>query len=203
MSTKLKSIKNEHVISDSEDMWVLASPIRMEVLNAACALEECSAGEIAVFTGRSRTSIYPHIEQLVEAGLMFEGDVRLAGKRYEQLYHPVARTIRILHNLSDPDVVAYHQAFGKSVCRMAARVYTKAMTNPKAVVRGPLRDTYIGIVSTWLDDESLEEVNRLIDQIWLICESSKPGEGKRRVNFEVMLAPDSEKTNAFPSLKER
>ena len=93
MKKKSKPIKKTHVIYESEDMWVLASPIRVEVLNAVCALAECSAADVAAFTGRSRTSLYPHIEQLAEAGLILETDVRLAGKRYEQLYQPIARTV--------------------------------------------------------------------------------------------------------------
>jgi len=193
MNPKLKSIKDKHVISRSEDMWVLASPIRMEVLNAACALEECSAGEIAVFTGRSRTSIYPHIEQLVEAGLMLEADVRLAGKRYEQLYHPIARTILIKHNPDDSDVVAYHRAHSKAVGRMITRLHERAIDDPSAVVRGPLRDTYLGIISAWVNDDSLEEINELIGRIWEICRTSHPGDDKRLVNLGIMLAPNTRK----------
>ena len=52
MSKKSKQIKNVHVIYDAQKMWVLASPIRVEILNAVCALNECSATQIAVLTGR-------------------------------------------------------------------------------------------------------------------------------------------------------
>ncbi len=93
MKRKNKTLKSRHVIYDSQEMWVLSSPIRVDVLNAACALGECSVAEIADRTGRTRTSLYPHIEQLVEAGLLIEGETRLAGKRYEQLYTPIARNV--------------------------------------------------------------------------------------------------------------
>ena len=79
MSKKRKALKELKVIYDAQTMWVLASPIRVEVLNAVCTLEECSVAEIAEFTGRSRTSLYPHIEQLVDAGLIGAGQRRHGG----------------------------------------------------------------------------------------------------------------------------
>lgn len=199
MKKKSKPIKKTHVIYDSEDMWVLASPIRVEVLNAVCALAECSAADIAAFTGRSRTSLYPHIEQLVEAGLILETDVRLAGKRYEQLYQPIARTVGTKHNLDDAENVAYHQAYGNAVGRLMARLHERATADPDAVVRGPLRDTNAGIASAWVDDESLAEINELVERIWEQCRTTQPGEGKRLVNIGIMLAPDRRKARDHPS----
>lgn len=190
MSKKSKPIKNVHVIYDPQEMWVLASPIRVEVLNAVCGLEECSVAEIASFTGRSRTSLYPHIDQLVEAGLLIESNVRLAGKRYEQLYRPIARTVGTKHNSKDPDNVAYHQAYGNAVGRLIARLHERATANPDAVVRGPQRDTNAGIHAAWVNDETLEELNELIERIWDICRTSQPNEDSRLINIAVMLAPD-------------
>ncbi len=193
MSKKPKPIKDTHIIYNSEKMWVLASPIRVEVLNAICALGECSAAQVAEFTGRSRTSLYPHLEKLLEAKLVIEGDVRLAGKRYEQLYRPIARTVATKHNSKDPDNIAYHQAYGNAVGRLMARLHESATADPDAIVRGPQRDTNAGISSAWVDDESLEEINNLVERIWEICRTSRPSEDARLVNIGVMLAPDSRK----------
>ncbi len=190
MSKKQKPIKDLHVIYNADKMWVLSSPIRVDVLNAVCALEECSVADIAAFTGRTRTSLYPHIEQLTQAGLILEGEKRLAGKRYEQLYRPIARTVATKHNIKDPDNVAYHQAYGNAVGRLMARVHERATASPDAVVRGPARDTYAGIFSAWVDDQSLEEMNELVERLWDICKESHPGEGKRLVNLGIVMAPD-------------
>jgi DNA-binding transcriptional ArsR family regulator len=190
MGNKRKALKDLHVIYDAKTMWVLASPIRVEVLNAICALEECSVAEIAEFTGRSRTSLYPHIEQLVEAGLIFEGEKRLAGKRYEQLYEPIAGSVATKHNIKDAENVAYHQAYGNAVGRLMARLHERATASPKSVVRGSGRDTHAGLYSAWVDDEQLEEINELLGRLWDICKETHPGEGKRIVNIGVFLAPD-------------
>lgn len=190
MSKKPKPIKDLHVIYNAEKMWVLSSPIRVDVLNAVCALQECSVADIAAFTGRTRTSLYPHIEQLLEAGLIVESEKRLAGKRYEQLYRPIARTVATKHNIKDPDNVAYHQAYGNAVGRLMARLHERATASPDSVVRGPARDTHAGIFSAWVEDASLEEINTLVQRLWEICRDSHPGEGKRLVNLGIMMAPD-------------
>ena len=193
MSKKSKPLKDLHVIYDPQKMWVLASPIRMEVLSAVCSLGECSAAEIATFTGRSRTSLYPHIEQLLESGLILESDVRLAGKRYEQLYRPIARNVATKHNSKDPENVAYHQAYGNAAARLMARLHERATADPDAVVRGPMRDTNIGIQTAWVNDETLEELNGLLDRIWEICRTTHPSEDSKLVYVGFMLAPDNRK----------
>jgi len=198
MSKKKKPIKDLHVIYDAKTMMAIASPTRFEVLNAICALGECSIQEIAAFTGRARTSLYPHVQQLVEAKLVVESEVRLSGKRYEQLYQPIARTVATKHNFKDPENVAYHQAYGNAVARLMARLHERATADPSAVVRGPLRDTNASIQSVWVDDDSLEEINNLIHQIHQICQDSKPdsdSEDKRLVNIGIMLAPDRRNGN--------
>lgn len=178
-----------HLITDARTMWVLASPARLEILDAACALGECSAGDIAEMTGRSRTSLYPHIEQLVGAGLLIEGATRPSGKRHEQLYRPIARQVNTRHDSTDPDNVAYHVAYGNAVCRLLARLIERGTRHPDANPRGPARDTHCGAQTAWVDEETLAEVNEHINRLWEICRQSQPGEGKRLVQLGVVLAP--------------
>lgn len=195
MSKKPKPIKDLHVIYDAKDMHVLASPIRTEILNAACALGVCSVAEIASFTGRSRTSLYPHIEQLRVAGLLSESGVRLAGKRYEQLYQPIARTVATKHNSNDPENVAYHQAYGNAVGRLMARMHERATADPDSIVRGPQRNTFAGMQAAWVDDESLAEINEHMQRIFEIIGASHPREGARLVNIAMMMARDRRERN--------
>lgn len=178
-----------HVITDPETMRVLAAPARLEILDAACVLGVCSAGEIAQMTGRTRTSLYPHLGQLLDAGLLLDAGTRPAGKRHEQLYRPVARQINIRHNSADPENVAFHAAYGKTICRQLARVHERATRHPDIVPRGVFRDTHCGAQTAWVDQETLAEINRHINRIWELCRRSEPGERKRLVQIGVVVAP--------------
>ena len=193
MSKRSKPVKNLHVIYDPQEMWVLSSPIRVEVLGAICAIGSSSVADIAEYTGRSRTSLYPHIEQLLEAGLILEGENRLSGKRYEQLYEPIARAVGTKHQWDDPDNVAYHQAYGNAVGRLMARMHERATADPKAVIRGETRDTHAGYYTAWVDDEALKEINKHIEAIRKITIESRPDESRRLVNIGIIMSNDQRK----------
>lgn len=183
------TVPEYHVITDPKIMWVLSAPARLDILDAACVLEVCSVGEIANMTGRSRTSLYPHIEHLLRAGLLLEAGTRQSGKRQEQLFKPVARQINFRHNSKDPENVEYHAAYGKTICRMLARLYEKATRHPEIVPRGTLRDTHCGSQAAWVNDETLTEINQHINRIWELCRNSEPGEGKRLIQIGIVTAP--------------
>ncbi len=189
MTSATTVVPEYHIVTDPAVMWVLAAPARLEVLDAACALGVCSAGDIAQMTGRSRTSLYPHLEQLVGAGLLIEAGTRPTGKRQEQLYRPVARQINFRHNAADPDNVAYHAAYGKTICRLLARLHEKATRHPDIVPRGPHRDTHCGSQTAWVDDETLAEINQHINRVWELCRNSEPGRGKRLMQIGIVTAP--------------
>jgi DNA-binding transcriptional ArsR family regulator len=188
-----------HVITDPRTMWVLAAPARLEILDAACVMGECSAGDIAAMTGRSRTSLYPHIEHLLGAGLLIDAGIRTTGKRPEQFYRPVARQINFRHNSQDSENVAFHAAYGIAVCRLLARLYRQATHHPDIVPRGPQRDTHSGAQTAWVNDDTLAEINTHINRIWELCRNSEPGEGKRLLQIGVVTAPIRRNGDTEPS----
>mgnify|MGYP003630059215 FL=1 len=194
MSKRSKQVKNMHVVYDPQVMWVLSSPIRVEVLGAICAIGSCSVADIADHTGRTRTSLYPHIEQLLEAGLVLEGEVRLSGKRYEQLYEPIARAVGTKHQWDDPENVAYHQAYGNAVGRLMSRMHERATADPKAVIRGDARDTHAGYYNAWVDDKALKEINKHVDAIRKIALESRPDDDHRLVNIGILMSNDRRKS---------
>lgn len=194
MNKETKSIKSFHSIDDPEAMWVLASPVRVDVLGAINAIGLCSVADIAKYTGRSRTSLYPHIEQLLRVCLIIEGEVRLAGKRYEQMYEPIARIVMTEVRVDDPENVAYHQAKGKALARLMARKYERSVADPQAVVHGSNRDTHTGFYAVWVNDESLKEMNDHIDAIRKLSAESRPGEGRRLVNVGIFMSNHQERT---------
>ncbi|MEM9372918.1 MAG: helix-turn-helix domain-containing protein [Planctomycetota bacterium] len=179
-----------HTITDPDTMWVLASPARREVLKAACALGRFSVNDIADLTGRSRTSLYPHVEQLVEHGLLIEDGTRPSGKRQEQLYRAIARRIRTRHDHDNKGVVKYHIAYGKAVCRQLARLFEHAISRQDARTRGADRDTHCTSQTVWVDESSLEEINAIVDRLADICSANQPGEGKRLIQIGIVMAPE-------------
>jgi len=177
-----------YIVEDTTTMQALANPVRWEILDAAAALGECSAADIAEFLARARTSLYPHIQKLVECGLLLETDTRLIGKRYEQLYRPLAIMIGTRFNQDDPENLGYHTAFAKSLSRLMARKYERGAHDPDVNPRTDQRNHHCGGHSVWVDQKQLAELNGLIDQIWDFCNDSGPADDKQLVHIGLFLS---------------
>ncbi|MBO6512407.1 MAG: helix-turn-helix transcriptional regulator [Phycisphaerales bacterium] len=176
------------IVEDIETMQILASPARWEVLDATSALGECSAAEIAEFTARARTSLYPHIQKLVECGLIYETGTRLMGKRYEQLYRPKAVMIGTRFNQDDQDNLDYHADFANALARQMARKHIRAASEKGVNPRTQQRNHHCGGHSVWVDDKQLAKLNSMIDEIWKFCENSRPGEGKQLLHLGLFMS---------------
>ena len=85
--------KRTLVIRDPEQVKALRTPLRQEIVETLTRLGTCSVKELGEVTGRAPASLYYHIHELVEAGLIREATQRQAGKRVESVYEAVADRI--------------------------------------------------------------------------------------------------------------
>ena len=176
------------VVEDVSTMQALSNPVRWDILDSVGALGECSAADIAEFTGRARTSLYPHIQQLVEYGLIYETGTRLMGKRYEQLYRPKATNIGTRVDQANPDNVEYHINFANSLARLLARKHQHAAQEPGLEPRTEKRNHHCGGISVWVDQKQLAKLNSMIEDIWNLCENSHPGGDKQLLHLGLFLS---------------
>jgi predicted transcriptional regulator len=176
------------IIEDTQTMQSLANPVRWEILDTVGVLGECSAADIANYTARARTSLYPHIQDLVDSGLIYETGTRLMGKRYEQLYRPKAVMIGTRFNQENQDNLDYHTAYANALARLLARKHNRAATEPGVNPRTDQRNHHCGGHSVWVDKEQLAQLNKMIDDIWTFCESSHPGPNKQLMHVGLFLS---------------
>ncbi|MBC8063909.1 MAG: helix-turn-helix transcriptional regulator [Chlorobia bacterium] len=81
------------LILTPEQVECIASPVRSELMGAAVRLKMFSVNEIAEEIGRSPKAMYPHIQKMLDFGLVRHVANRLAGKRSESVYEPVSLSI--------------------------------------------------------------------------------------------------------------
>jgi predicted transcriptional regulator len=175
-------------IEDAKTLSVLTNPVRWEILGALMALDKCSAADIARFTARSRTSIYPHLQKLIDAGLVHEAGTQLMGKRYEQHYRPCATTIRTKFIQDDPDNLDFHITFAKALARFMARKYEHAANSPSANSRGDSRNLHCGSHTAWVNKEQLAKLNAMINEIWKFCDATQPGNDTQLLHISLIQA---------------
>jgi len=182
-------------LEDAKTLSVLTNPVRWEILGALMALDECSAADIARFTARSRTSIYPHLQKLIEAGLVLEAGTQLMGKRYEQQYRPCATTIHTKFNQDDPENLDFHITFAKALARFMARKYEHAANAPSADPRGDTRNLHCGSHTAWVNKEQLATLNAMINEIWKFCDSTKPAEDTQLLHISLFQTGEPNQTD--------
>ena len=99
------------VVRDDQ-IEVMASPARLEILDAVRSTGPCSIADIAALLGRPADSLYYHVRQLVEVDLLIPCGTRPTSRRHEELYRTPARRIRTPFAADDPkEERSHHQDF--------------------------------------------------------------------------------------------
>lgn len=149
----------------AEQWRAMRSPQRVHLLAALQAFGEASVADLAMLTGRTRQSIYPHLTDMARAGLIGRGARQEQGRMVtsfkflpEQLARCVdTRTGRGIRAAADVSARALHDAglrchrWGKVADNRAIDLFQ----NPEAVT---------SIRVTWLDDRLRLRLNQLLRQ---------------------------------------
>jgi DNA-binding transcriptional ArsR family regulator len=98
----------------------LASPSRLEIVEAFGALERASARELAAHLGRSPGAVYHHVRALEHAGIVREVARRPGPRRPEAVYAPAAGRLAVAAGQRVGDQQAAGLAL-KAVLRQATR----------------------------------------------------------------------------------
>jgi DNA-binding transcriptional ArsR family regulator len=98
----------------------LASPARLEIIEAFSALGRASARELAAHLGRSPGAVYHHLRALEHAGVVREVARRPGARRPEAVYGPAAGRMAVAASPRRGDQQAAVHAM-KAVLRQAAR----------------------------------------------------------------------------------
>lgn len=92
MQTQLASIG---MAATPQQRDALSSPLRLEIFGHFAPASPLSVRDLAQRMGRSSSSLYYHLHQLVEVGLLREAGERPRGTRTETLYERVGSALRL------------------------------------------------------------------------------------------------------------
>jgi len=149
-------------IEQPEQIEVLNSPVRQEIVDSVAVRGPCSVAELAEELGVPADSLYYHVRKLVRAGLLIEHGTRKTDRREEAIYKLPADKIRLRYNLDDPVNMHLISRTVASMLRVTERSFTEGTTSDEAVIEGPLRNLWAGRYKVWLTEDELHEVNQLI-----------------------------------------
>ncbi len=124
--------KRTLVIRDPEQVRALRTPSRQEIVETLTRLGACSVKELGEATGRAPASLYYHIHELEEAGLIRKAPRRQAGGRVEGVYEPVADRIVLDRTERSGDFLSALADLHRSTLRKAEREIIAALGPPSA-----------------------------------------------------------------------
>jgi DNA-binding transcriptional ArsR family regulator len=108
----------------------LASPIREQLVMTFLAYGPLTAKEIAAYTGRAQTSLYYHLKQLEDAGLVFVKEMRRVFKTDQAVYELAASRFELRDEMHNPAYRAAHLKIVAATMRLVYRMYQSAITEP-------------------------------------------------------------------------
>ena len=123
------------VLLDRRQVTALASPARLEIVEAMGVLGRVSARELAAHLGRSAGAVYHHVRTLEAAGLLEEVDRRPGPRRPENLYAVTAGRLAVPAGQTASGDRAAVRAL-HAVLRQASRDVDTAFAGGAAALRG-------------------------------------------------------------------
>lgn len=177
------------LVEDADEIALLASPTRIEIVDTLEALGDAvSVAELAAAVGRPADSLYYHLRQLADGGLI-EEEAAPDGRRYRSRTRKGDR-LRLRYR---PGATANADAVGRvaaSVLRVARRDFARALADPDTIVEGPRRELWAARGKGWVDAAELAEINRLLARLMELVQ--KPATERPRgklVALSWVLAP--------------
>ena len=180
---------DDESISDPQQILALCSPMRHAIHQVVLSQGEASIREIGEQLGKKPASLYRHIDQLVEVGLLIEEGTRSTTKRDAKVYSSRLEFFR--YRDRSPEMVDAIARFARSSLKETGNQLTRTFERGNAVLPVPERDTFIGSPSGWLDSDEIAQLNEHIDAIVALLADKPRREGTKRITISMGMYPSA------------
>jgi DNA-binding transcriptional ArsR family regulator len=165
----------------------LTSPIRLAIIQRLDIDKEATARELAQKMGRPVTSLYHHLKQLEEIGVLYISAERSGVRRPEAVY---AMAVGRLSSAEAVKTAKGRKTYGRAGVRIAdagARAFSAAVTHGRPRFDGEHRNTTARHYVLRADKKKLAELNRLLTELEeAAAHSGKDGE---EIQLTILLSP--------------
>ena len=177
------------VIERAEQIRVLASPVRQEIVDTVEGLGgEASVAQLATHLGRPSDGLYYHLQILSRAGLLEELRGRGDGRRY-RTPAPPGEHLRLRYQPGATPNARAVERVAAGMLRTARRDFADAIADPRAVTQGPERELWASRAKGWVGAEELVAINRLLEQLIARLQRGPSARRTKLVSLTWVLAP--------------
>lgn len=178
----------DSVVEDPQQIAVLASPARIEIMDTLEALGTAvSVSELAQHLGRAADGLYYHLRQLADAGLI-EEDVGAEGRRYRTRTRAGNR-LRLRYKPGKTPNARAVRSVAATIARVAERDFARALADPDTVAEGPRRALWAARGKGWVSADELLEINKLLNRLMDILLAPRTPQRTQLLALSWVLAP--------------
>ena len=180
----------QRLLRDPEQIRLLASPIRQELVDTLAALGgEADVAELAGHLGRPADGLYYHLRAMAAGGLVCEAP-SLAGRGQRfRLVRIGTAPLRLAYDLGANGNSAELRQFARALLQMAGRDFDQALTQGDATVAGELRTLWASRNKGWLSPADLAEVNALLERLGELTSQPRSAGRDQLISLAFVLAP--------------
>lgn len=178
-----------YLIEKPEQIKLLASVVRQDILDSVAALGQCSISELSLELGMAADTLYYHVKKLVKSGLLIENGSRQTNRREEMVYTVPNGALRLNYKPNDPNNKKLVTDTVASMLRGAERDFKTGFKPNLAVTEGNERNLWGGRIKMWLSPEELQVVNQLLAQIEAIGSRPRQPDSRQLCTFTWVLSP--------------
>ena len=176
-------------IHKPEQLILLVSQVRQEILDSVRARGNCSAAEIADDLGLPHDTVYYHLHKLERAGLLINKGKRAAKRRHEEIFNIPGNELKVEYDLSNPKSVKLLLKMISSLLRVAQKDFVTGANSTRASVKGRYRNLWGARMTAWLNKKDIAEIGRLLEKIEKKFRQSRRSQGKSLHAISWIIAP--------------
>jgi DNA-binding transcriptional ArsR family regulator len=188
---------HSNIVEQAERIELLASPARIEVMDSLEALGcMVTVAELAAAMGRPADSLYYHLRQLADGGLI-EEEERPAGRSYRTKTRP-GRRLSLRYTPGKNANARAVRKVAASIARVSERDFARALAAEATVAEGPARELWAARGKGWVNETDLVEINQLLRKVMDVLHRPRTPDKERLIAVSFMLAP----VNAKPARRQ-
>ena len=161
-----------------DQLECLTSPVRADILDHLSGRGPLTVRDLSASLGRKPSSLYYHLEILVETGLVVVAGEDTSGRRPEVIYRALAPRMRARRALGEPANRAIMSQMAEAALRQAARDFERGLARDDALTEGPERTLGFYRTVSRCDPATLAEVNAHLEAIaellWSARDETQP-----------------------------
>ncbi len=190
--TSAANVPDRMVVDDPEQLAVLASPVRLELVEHFALWGPSSIADIARRMERPPDSLYYHVRKLVSVGLLELVRNRRKGTRFEAIYRLPAGKLQIARCPTSEARDLWCKTI-HALLRLAGRELDDVLEGGAAGEEGPSRSLDARRLRGRLSTEAVAEVNRhlaIVEQIYAREAVSHERSAHPVVSLTWLMTPD-------------